>query len=72
MVQPAKFSALSLVGNPRIGRWDALASSVVSSTSLVLAHRLVRCKHRRRLAAARMQVLEVSFEALSGMVEGPP
>ena len=71
MVQLTKFGALSLFGNPRIGRSDAHASSATSFTSLVLAHRFAGCDHRGCLAAARMQVLEVSFTVLSETVEGP-
>jgi hypothetical protein len=71
VVQLTIFSALSLVANPRIGRSDARASSVTSFTSFVLAHGFVRCNNWRRLAASRMQVLEVSFAVLSEMVGGP-
>lgn len=72
VVHLTSFSAPSLFGSPRIGGSDARASSLAAITSLVLAHRSVQRDHRRRrLAAARMQVLEVSFEVLSEMLVGP-
>src|SRR5579883_97633 len=69
-VQLGKFSALSLIGSPRIARSDARASSVMSFTPLLLPGRIERCNHRWRLAAARVQVLEVSFAVLSGIAMG--
>lgn len=71
VVRLTKLSALSFFGSPQIGRSDARISSVASFASLVLAHRVVRCNYRQRLAAARMQVLEVSFEILREMVGRP-
>jgi hypothetical protein len=71
VVQLTKFSALPLFGSPWIGQSVARASSVASFTSLLLALRCARRNHRRPLAGARMEVLEVSFEVLSGMIGGP-
>jgi hypothetical protein len=70
-VQLTKFDALSLFGNFWIGRSVAPAPSAMSFASLLFALRLVRCNHPRPPAGARMQVLEVPFEVLSGMIGGP-
>lgn len=71
VVQLTKLSALPLFGDPWIGRSVARASSAESFTSLLLALRFMRCNHRRPQATARMEVLEVPFEVLSGMIGGP-
>ena len=69
--QPAKLTALPLFGSPRIGQPIARASTAASFSSLLLAPRCPRRNHPRPLATANMQVLEVSFEALSGTIGGP-
>src|SRR5690348_15142584 len=66
LVQLTKCSALPLFESPWIGRAVAHASSAKPFTSLLRALRFVRCNHRRPPATARMEVLEVSFEVLSG------
>lgn len=72
VVQFTRLSALSLLGNLRIGQSVVRASSATSCTSLLFARRFVRRNHRRMLANERVEVLEVSFEVLSAMAGEPP
>ena len=72
MVQLTKLRALPLYTNPWVGQSVARAWSVTSFTSLLFARRFVRRNHQRLLANERVEVLEVSFEVLSGMIGGSP
>jgi len=71
VLQLAKLTALPLFGSPWIWQPPVRAAPPASFTSLLLARRCAPCNHRRPLATENMQVLEVSFEALSGMISGP-
>jgi hypothetical protein len=71
VLQLAKLTALPLFGSPWIGQPIARAAPAASFTPLLLAPRCARRNHRRPLATENMQVLEVSFEALSGMISEP-
>jgi hypothetical protein len=72
VVQFTRLSALPLSGCPRIGQSVTRASSATSFTSLLFARRFVRRNHQRLLANERVEVLEIPFEVLSGMIGGPP
>jgi hypothetical protein len=54
-----------------IGQSVARSSSVTFLTSFLFALRFVRRNHRRPPATACMEMLEGSFEVLSGMIGGP-
>jgi hypothetical protein len=60
-----KVRPLSQSGGCVVDRSIVLASSIVPFTSLLLARRFVRRKHRRLLASRRGEVLEVPYEVLS-------
>jgi hypothetical protein len=71
VLQLARLTAPRLFGSPWVGQPRARAAPAASYISLLLTPGCSPCNHRRPLAPENMQVLEVSFEALSAMISGP-